>query len=577
MAFIPISINAARICDGLSRIGYTPASAICDIIDNAVRASATLITVRIVRRREASDARVNNVREYLVIDNGRGMTDAGIQAALALGSSADDYGENSLSKFGLGMKSASFSQGEVLEVISSPGGRPFSKYAVSLAEIRRRNAYGAESLELTNEDRELVAKHLPTGNGTIIRVGEVRQLNHPNVRSTLDELRMRIGAIYYYYMRDGSLRIDLDGKESNPFDVLFAQEADMNGNLDETSWDGRSTRWIERPSEVVVDANHNIKVRIEVTQLPHPPTFDLEGPGRQSEVRKHYNISAKQYGYYVYRNRRLLGWADGFDGLIPQDQDYYGFRGRIHLDDTADDVFNIDVKKSHIVLSEEARRALEDVSDEYRRKSRRAWQQAGAEIRRITGEEGLSRANTIATEVEEPDELPGAADSEKAFEEAERRQRELLEEQQARVRDLVAQESGTMPGSPRVEPTQEEVDRVVTGGAAGPSDKIFLVTSTIDNVLWEPYYDAEKKTCVRINRTGRFARLLYEDNRGNGAMHVIFGLFLLQLASAEAYVVRRFGTYEKEAIEAIIGEYRRVSGDLLAQLCRDVGEKLPRD
>ena len=38
-------MNAARVLFGISRIGYTPASAICDIIDNAV--SATNIHVLI--------------------------------------------------------------------------------------------------------------------------------------------------------------------------------------------------------------------------------------------------------------------------------------------------------------------------------------------------------------------------------------------------------------------------------------------------------------------------------------------------------------------------------------------------
>ena len=33
-------MNAGRVLFGISRIGYTPASAICDIIDNSVSAKA---------------------------------------------------------------------------------------------------------------------------------------------------------------------------------------------------------------------------------------------------------------------------------------------------------------------------------------------------------------------------------------------------------------------------------------------------------------------------------------------------------------------------------------------------------
>ena len=41
-------INASRICFSISRIGYTPASAICDIIDNAVDANASNIHIQII-------------------------------------------------------------------------------------------------------------------------------------------------------------------------------------------------------------------------------------------------------------------------------------------------------------------------------------------------------------------------------------------------------------------------------------------------------------------------------------------------------------------------------------------------
>ena len=55
-------MNAARVLFGISRIGYTPASAICDIIDNAVSASATNIHV-LIKHKFANINRKNNVSE----------------------------------------------------------------------------------------------------------------------------------------------------------------------------------------------------------------------------------------------------------------------------------------------------------------------------------------------------------------------------------------------------------------------------------------------------------------------------------------------------------------------------------
>jgi len=41
----------------------------------------------------------------------------------------------------------------------------------------------------------------------------------------------------------------------------------------------------------------------------------------------------------VYRNRRLISWADSLDGIVGSDQDLWSFRGRILIDDSADNVF----------------------------------------------------------------------------------------------------------------------------------------------------------------------------------------------------------------------------------------------
>lgn len=126
---VDLAIDPGRVSFGLSRIGYTPTTAVCDVLDNSVRAGAKNINIRVIKERpNLSDKKKDNVKEYLVIDDGSGMDDAGIRNALTLGS-PDNYEEHSLSKFGLGLKSAAFSQGEELEVISSPGvGAPFVKY-----------------------------------------------------------------------------------------------------------------------------------------------------------------------------------------------------------------------------------------------------------------------------------------------------------------------------------------------------------------------------------------------------------------------------------------------------------------
>jgi hypothetical protein len=575
MAFIPIPMNAARICDGLSKIGYTPGSAICDIIDNAATAKATHVYIKIIPEKNVSENRINNVKEYLIIDDGKGMEDAEIQSALALGSPSDNYEPYSLSKFGLGLKSASFSQGEILEVISSTGSANFLKYQVSLPEIRIRGVYGAEDVVLTLEDMSLIDEYLPDGHGTIIRITSIRKNNHPSIRSTLQDLRNKVGAIYYYIMQEETFQIFINGEECQPFDVLFTKEADANGNLDEHEWDGRTTKWIHKPSELTLEAEKNITAQIEATQLPHPPTFDLDGKGQQKAIRDKYHIDANNYGYYVYRNRRLLSWCESLN-IIPRDIDFYSFRGRILIDDTADEVFNIDVKKSHIHLSDEAFEAIDYISSELKRKSKKAWEHAKNEIRRLTGENGLAVANTLAQQSEMPEELPGEAETEQEFKEVQRREEEVKSEQNKKVERLIKDEEEERPSIKELE-EKEQVQVAVAGLDASPADKIFLVTNILDNALWEPYHDADKGTCVRINRFHRFTRVIHENNPNNGTLQTLVGLLLLQLAGAEIHLQRHLIKHSREEIADILENYRRVSSDYLTKMCRDLEDTLPSE
>jgi hypothetical protein len=585
---IELGFDPGRVCFGLSRIGYTPASAICDILDNSVREKASTIRVAIVKEREdLSDNRKNNVKEYLIIDDGNGMDKDGMKNALKLGSSDENYENKSLSKFGLGLKSAAFSQGDELHLISSKGDEPFRKYVVSLPEIQERKAYFARELELSQEDSDLIESYLPEGKGTIVRIAKVRLINHPTVKKTVEELQRKIGVIYYYFIKDNGLNIYISdqARPIEPFDVLFVDEANENGNLDENSWDAKSVRWIEKPKEIILDAsqadedsNRIVKATIEVTNLPYPPIFDFEERGKQKAIRDKYMIGAGNYGYYVYRNKRLISWAESFDGIIPMDQDFYAFRGRILIDESADDSFNIDVKKSTLTLSDEAHNEISDRSDEYKRKSKKAWLRGTFLRKEAEGEDPNLTANEIVADFEPLDSLPGeplpTPDTER---ERSKRTQEVEEEMHTRLQQEAARQKSETEGRPirEDELNEEDLESALKGEANPAAEKIYKVPVVEDNALWEPYYDTDRGGCVRINKFHRFARLIFEDNSENVDLQVTFQLLLLQMAEAEVYAQRAIVDHERKDIKYIVSEYRRIISEYLATMCRSLEGKLP--
>lgn len=575
---IEIEIDAGRLLYGLSRIGYTTTSALCDIIDNSVRAGAKNINVVIRKdREEFADSRKNNVREYVVIDNGCGMDEAGIKEALKLGSTDQYYEAHSLSKFGLGLKSAAFSQADVLQVISSKGDGLFQKYIISLPQVIAQKKYFATKQELDEYDKQLIAQYLKDGKGSIIRLSDVRKVNHPSVRTTIKELNLRVGVIYCYFIRDNHLSILIGEKKIKSIDPLFISEADEAGNLDENEWDGKTVRWIEKPKELTLDDESSIKATIEITQLPYPPVFKMENPGqgKDAEIREKYLIGSGNYGFYVYRNKRLIAWASLLQGIIPQDQDYFAFRGRILIDDSADDYFNIDVKKSTLTLSEEAFNIISDFVQEAKSKSKKAWQNAGRKVTEATSLEPNEIANKIILNFEQIDLLPG----DKELDEEETKDRissikEDMEEKVGKMALMLKQDKGEV-ASENAELTPEEKKEAIKGGTNPNDSRIFRVTSIEDNLLWEPYYDAELGVCVRINKYHRFGRYIYEVNAGNTDLQIIFELFLLQLSESEIYSYKNIRAYKYDELKKILTEYRRISSEFLANMCRKLEDVLP--
>ena len=64
MKKIPININASRVLDAISKIGYSASTAIMDLIDNAVTADANNISIYIERIDGTTLADKNNAKSY---------------------------------------------------------------------------------------------------------------------------------------------------------------------------------------------------------------------------------------------------------------------------------------------------------------------------------------------------------------------------------------------------------------------------------------------------------------------------------------------------------------------------------
>jgi hypothetical protein len=366
--------------------------------------------------------------------------------------------------------------------------------------------------------------------------------NQPSINQTRKDLERELGIIYYYFLiGDGKVEMKLNDSAIAPFDPLFTGEADQHGDLDESDWDGKSVGWLSRRQSLTIDPEKNVNVEIEMTQLPHPPSFGKE----QAAIRKQYMIGGRNYGFYVYRNKRLISRGERFTDIVPYDQDHYSFRGRILIDDDADAVLNIDVKKSRVLLSEDARSALSDHVYEPRIKSRDAWRHAKELQQMELGVNSQAEANERLAASEEIDVLPSEPDSPE------------LEERRGERRKRQGEQRPV---------TDEEREK-----AEGDQQRVLLEDFLLDNVVWERAYDAKIGTIVRLNGAHRFVRHVFQHYAEDFEVTLVLNALFLCLARTESYAVRNMDQSEEE-LEAVFERMRQIFSEEVAKVTMDVLE-----
>lgn len=535
-------INPGRVLNALGAIGYTPESAICDIVDNSItHGKASNVWIELGVEPGMAETRRNNASRYIVADDGAGLDEAGLDNALALGS--DPVEEGSLGKFGMGLKSAGLSQGRRITLLSKPADGELHKRILDVDHVEKAGEYEQLCGDPTDEERETWERFLAnSASGMVVMVDKTHKDNQPSINQTRKDLERELGIIYYYFLiGDGAIEMRLNDSNVAPFDPLFTEEADQSGDLDESNWDGKLAGWLSRRQSLTIDPEKNIKVEIEMTQLPHPPSFGK----KQAAIRKQYMIGGGHYGFYVYRNKRLISRGERFTDIVPYDQDHYSFRGRILISDDADAVLNIDVKKSRVLLSEDARSALSDHVYEPRIKSRDAWRHAKELQQMELGVNSQAEANERLAASEEIDVLPSEPDSPE------------LEERRGERRKRQGEQRPV---------TDEEREK-----AEGEQQRVLLEDFLLDNVAWERAYDAKIGTIVRLNGAHRFVRHVFQHYAEDFEVTLVLNALFLCLARTESYAVRNMDQSEEE-LEAVFERMRQIFSEEIAKVTMDVLE-----
>lgn len=545
--------NPSRLLEALGRIGYEPVAAILDIVDNSVSAQATEVRIELNLEKASTPGSGNGkttVAAVSVVDNGMGMNEEQLDNAISLGSSNSTYSPNALSKFGMGLKSASASLGRRCTIVSRPADGPAMAAVLDHDLVAERGEYVYEFRSPTEAELSALDTVCLGGAGTLVTITKIVD-SLPSPVEIQEGLRRRAGVTYFYALSGTTtgyppMNLLINGEPVEPVDPLFESEiaAGEDGDLDETTWDGCSVRYIARRQTIQLTSDGTITARVTMTQLPHPPTLAHHTEQPQAQCRETYMIDPGNYGFYVYRNGRLIGWADSL-GLVRRGVNLYAFRGRLEITAVADDVLNLDVTKSRIQLSEIANTQLSPIVGEALKKSRRAWNHATDELKRLLDSSPHLKMN------EELDRIADIEDKEDQLDESVEPEKEQKRRRKRREETTTKRRA-----------TDEEGKRV-----REHSERVQYVNMLDNNQLWERAHHPEHGLIVRVNRSHRMFRDILEPLSENAQLVQAFDLTFFALARGEFDLVYKSRESE-DKVEALVDEYRERVGNELSEIVR---------
>jgi hypothetical protein len=352
---------AASLVESLRDLGYTPETAVSDIIDNAIFAKAKNVWIDFIWK---------DVESRITIrDDGEGMNENELAQAMRPGSQnpKEERAPSDLGRFGLGLKTASFSQCRIFTVISKSKSAPITTWRWDLDYVVSQNG-GWNILEIADTDDIELIKGLGTGTMVVWEhldriVGTQESLNtEDDFLSVAEKIKRHLEMVFHRYIENGRINIIFNRHKVKAWDPFLRGEIATQPLPEETISDG--------------------KISVKAYILPHRSKIEPE-IWYNGESRGGWDALQ---GFYIYRNERLLLGADWL-GFTRKKSNYKLARIMVNLPNNLDDEWQIDIKKSRARPPVYLRQDLKAIARTAMAQAEQVFIHRGKEIQRsLSGE-----------------------------------------------------------------------------------------------------------------------------------------------------------------------------------------------
>lgn len=350
MKTIDASPHAATLIESFRDVGYSLETALADIIDNSITARASKIDIFVDT--------LSDSPSISVIDDGCGMSKSELWDAMRPGAKnpLDSRAAEDLGRFGLGLKTASFSQCRKLTVFTSRDEIP-SAAIWDLDYVRDNNKW---EIIVPDDVRDIARANTISNSGTVVRWDNLDRLvekgatepSNRELNRRIDEVIDHLRLVFHRFLASEpgheKISISVNNRELTPIDPFNVRHSTAD------------------PIQVISLGLSTI--RVQTYTLPHHGRVSAR-EWKDFETPIGYRDSQ---GFYVYRARRLIISGTWF-GLARKEELTKLARVRVDIPNTLDSDWKIDVKKASAHPPPTVRRELKKIIDRITATSKRVY------------------------------------------------------------------------------------------------------------------------------------------------------------------------------------------------------------
>lgn len=352
---IKLEPEPSILIESLRDIGYSFNSAIADIVDNSITAGASNISILAYP--------LEGKFRIAIIDDGAGLSRPDLMNAMRLGSNDPRKRRalNDLGRFGLGLKTASFSQCRRLTVVSRNNGT-ISAFTWDLDLVVSSNNWSV--IERNDLDQVPFVNELGE-TGTLVLWENLDRLTGSRGSGKVDETRLisevqdHLSLVFHRYLSGEQglhrISISVNNRHLEPIDPFNTKH---------------------QATQVSPLENICPGVTMQAYTLPHRSHYDSQSDYDKFGLAGGY---LKNQGVYLYRAKRLIVYGTWF-GLAKKTALTQLTRVKIDIDVNQDELWKIDVKKVSAQMPEVVRSRIKSLVSTIGAPSRRTYKKRATRL-----------------------------------------------------------------------------------------------------------------------------------------------------------------------------------------------------